>query len=139
MAYDSKGTVNKVIIIGRIGQDPELKYTPSGAAVLTLSVATNTQYKGSDGNNVENTEWNRVVVWRQLAEIIAKYAKKGSRVYCEGKLETRKWQDKDGKDMYTTEIKADNMQLLDSRNEQSEQASQPESTPEPEEGSDLPF
>jgi single-strand DNA-binding protein len=126
MAFDAKGTVNKVILIGRLGQEPELKYTPSGAAVLTLSVATNTQYKGQDGNMVENTEWNRVIVWRKLAEIIAQYAKKGSRVYVEGKLETRSWDDKDGKKIYTTEIQAENIHLLDSKQEQSGQSTPPE-------------
>ena len=117
MSYDSKGTVNKVILIGRLGQDPELKHTPSGAACLTLSVATNTSYKGQDGNNVEQTEWNRVVAWRKLAEIIAQYAKKGSRLYVEGKLTTRSWDDKNGEKRYTTEVVAENIQLLDSKSD----------------------
>ena len=117
MAYDSHGTVNKVIIIGRIGQDPELKHTPSGAACLTLSVATNTKYKGQDGNNVEQTEWHRVVAWRKLAEIIAQYAKKGSRLYVEGKLTTRSWDDKNGEKRYTTEVVAENIQLLNSKSD----------------------
>ncbi|MBN1465289.1 single-stranded DNA-binding protein [candidate division KSB1 bacterium] len=147
MAYDSKGTVNKVILIGRLGQDPELKYTPSGAAVLTLSIATNTSYKGQDGNNVENTEWNRVVVWRKLAEIIAQYAKKGTRVYVEGKLTTRNWDDQNGVKHYMTEVVADQIQLLESRGESpshsSAEAPPPPhaqaAEPTPEEGDDLPF
>ncbi len=115
MAYDSKGTLNKVMIIGRLGADPELKYTPAGAAVMTLSVATNTSWKDTDGNQQEQTEWHRVVVWRKLAEIMAQYAKKGTKVYVEGRLRTRSWDDKNGSKHYTTEIYADNMQLLESR------------------------
>lgn len=146
MAYDSKGTVNKVILIGRLGQDPELKYTASGTAVLTLSVATNTSYKGQDGNNVEQTEWNRVVAWRKLAEIIGQYAHKGSRLYVEGRLTTRSWDDQNGVKRYTTEVQADSIQLLDSKGESSGSAPTPPPPPdnhiaEPsaDEGDDLPF
>jgi single-strand DNA-binding protein len=148
MAFDSKGTLNKVMLIGRLGQDPELKYTASGAAVLTLSIATNTSYKGQDGNAVEHTEWHRVVLWRKLAEIMAQYAKKGSRVYVEGKLATRSWDDKDGVKKYTTEITADQMQLLDSRGDKavSEPVDVPPPTDQPafdgpsnNEADDLPF
>ncbi|MDZ7725853.1 MAG: single-stranded DNA-binding protein [candidate division KSB1 bacterium] len=114
MAFDSKGTVNKVILIGRLGQDPELKYTASGAAVLNLSIATNTSYKDRDGNYVDNTEWNRVVVWRKIAEAIANMAKKGSRVYVEGRLQTRSWDDQNGNKRYTTEVQADQIQMLES-------------------------
>jgi single-strand DNA-binding protein len=146
MAFDSKGTVNKVILIGRLGQDPELKYTPSGAAVLTLSIATNTSYKNQEGNSVDNTEWNRVVIWRKLAEIIAQYAKKGSRVYVEGKLATRSWDDQNGVKRYTTEIVADHMQMLEGRGESGSYSPaeappppQAQAEPTPEEGDDLPF
>ncbi len=149
MAYDSKGTVNKVILIGRLGQDPELKYTPSGAAVLTLSVATNTSYKGQDGNNVEQTEWNRVVAWRKLAEIIGQYAHKGTRVYVEGKLTTRSWDDQNGVKRYTTEVVADHIQMLESKGESGGGGAAPTppppaadthvAEPSPEEGDDLPF
>ena len=147
MAYDSKGTVNKVILIGRLGQDPELKYTPSGAALLTLSVATNTSYKGQDGNYVEQTEWNRVVAWRNLAERIAKYAKKGNRLYVEGRLTTRSWDDQNGAKHYMTEVVADQIQLLESRSDGSGAPTSspppPADThvaePSPEEGDDLPF
>ncbi len=145
MAYDSKGTVNKVILIGRLGQDPELKYTPSGAAVVTLSVATNTSYKGQDGNYVENTEWHRVVLWRKQAEAAAQYTKKGHRVYVEGKLTTRSWDDKDGIKRYTTEIQADSIQFLESRADSSSAPPPPPPSethvaePSPEEGDDLPF
>jgi single-strand DNA-binding protein len=117
MAFDSKGTLNKVMLIGRLGADPELKYTPAGAAVLTLSLATNTSWKDQDGKAQEKTEWHRIVAWRKLAEIIGQYAKKGSRVYVEGKVMTRSWTDKDGAKRYTTEIQAESIQLLDSRGE----------------------
>ena len=149
MAFDSKGTVNKVMLIGRLGQDPELKYTPSNAAVVTLSLATNTAYKSQDGQTQESTEWHRVVAWRKLAEIISQYAKKGSRVYVEGKLSTRSWDDKDGNKRYTTEIVADQIQLLDSRGERdSAQQDKPPAQEEPsvdysdpgsDESDDLPF
>lgn len=141
MAYDSKGTVNKVILIGRLGQDPELKYTASGAAVLNLSIATNTSFKDKDGNSVDNTEWNRVVVWRKAAELVANMAKKGSRVYVEGKLQTRSWDDQNGNKRYTTEVQADQIQMLESaggnsgnyssNNANSVQDSQQEPPPEP--------
>jgi single-strand DNA-binding protein len=117
MAFDSKGTLNKVMLIGRLGADPELKYTPSGAAVLSLSIATNTSWKDQDGKSQEKTEWHRVTVWRKLAEIMNQYAKKGTRVYVEGKLATRSWTDKDGVKRYSTDIQADSMQLLEGRGE----------------------
>jgi len=115
MAFDSKGTLNKVMLIGRLGADPELKYTPAGAAVLTFSLATNTSWKDQEGKSQEKTEWHRVVAWRKLAEVINQYAKKGGRVYVEGKVMTRSWTDKDGAKRYTTEIQAESIQLLDSR------------------------
>ena len=150
MAFDAKGTVNKVILIGRLGQDPEVKYTASGTAVVNVSIATNTSYKGQDGNTVENTEWNRVVAWRRLAEVIGQYAKKGSRIYVEGRLVTRSWEDQNGNKRYTTEVIADSMQFLDSaRSGDSSQSGgsyepPPPSNeniaePMPDEGDDLPF
>lgn len=108
--------VNKVIIIGNLGEDPELKYMPNGDAVCNISIATSESWKDKNtGELKEVTEWHRVVAFRQLAEIIGKYLKKGSKIYIEGKLKTRKWQDKEGVDRYTTEIVADQMQMLDSR------------------------
>ena len=141
MAYDSHGTVNKVILIGRCGADPELKYTSSGAAVLTIDVATNTSYKGQDGNAVENTEWSRCVFWRKLAEMIAQYAKKGSKIYIEGKLATRSWEDQNSVKRYTTEIQVENAQLLDKREGSDRQADQtePSEPSTPDEQDDLPF
>lgn len=133
MAYDSKGTLNKVMLIGRLGSDPDLKYTNSGAAVLSMSIATNTSFKNQDGSTTEATEWHKIVAWRKLAEIIAQYAKKGSSVYVEGKLTTRSWQDKDGVKKYSTEVVAESIQLLGSKEKHSDtETSEPEyNTPEP--------
>jgi single-strand DNA-binding protein len=109
-------SVNKVIIIGNLGRDPEVRYTPSGAAVCNVSVATTRNWKNKEsGEKQEETEWHRVVFYDRLAEIAGEYLKKGRPVYVEGRLKTRKWQDKEGKDTYTTEIVADQMQLLGSR------------------------
>ncbi len=110
-----RGSVNKVILIGNLGSDPELKYTPSGAAVTNFNVATNEVWNDKDGNKQERTEWHRVVLWRKLAEIAGEYLKKGSKVYLEGRLQTRSWEDKDGVKRYTTEVVADNMTMLDSK------------------------
>jgi single-strand DNA-binding protein len=110
--YDTKKTLNEVRLIGCLGQDPEVKYTPSGAAVLTISVATTTAWKTQDGEKQEKTEWHRVVMWRKLAEIIGQYCKKGDRVLVSGRLETRSWNDKDGNKRYSTEIVADACQIL---------------------------
>jgi single-strand DNA-binding protein len=108
--------LNKVMIIGNLGSDPEIKYMPSGDAAATLSVATTDSYKDKQsGEQVEKTEWHRVVAFGRLAEIMGEYLKKGSKVYVEGSLQTRKWQDKSGGERYTTEIKAREMQMLDSR------------------------
>lgn len=109
-------SVNKVILIGNLGRDPEVRYTPSGAAVCNISLATTRNWKSKDGGErQEETEWHRVVLYDRLAEIAGEYLKKGRPVYIEGRLKTRKWQDKEGKDTYTTEIIADQMQLLGGR------------------------
>ena len=108
--------INKVIIIGNLGNDPEVKYMPNGGAVANVTIATSESWKDKNtGEQQEKTEWHRVVFFRRLAEIVGEYLKKGSKVYIEGKLQTRKWQDKDGNDRYTTEIIAHEMQMLDSR------------------------
>ena len=108
--------VNKVILIGNLGQDPEVKYMPNGNAVANVTIATSESWKDKNtGESVDKTEWHRVVFFRRLAEIVGEYLKKGSKVYIEGKLQTRKWQDKNGKDNWTTEIIANEMQMLDSR------------------------
>lgn len=109
-------SVNKVTLIGNLGRDPEVRYTPNGAAVCNVSIATTRNWKDKNsGDKVEETEWHRVVFYDRLAEIAGEYLKKGRSVYVEGRLKTRKWQDKDGKDNYTTEIVAEQMQLLGGR------------------------
>jgi single-strand DNA-binding protein len=107
--------VNKVILIGNLGQDPELRYTGSGTAVCNLRLATNESYKDSNGELVEKTEWHSVVAWARLAEICGEYLKKGSQVYFEGSLQTRQWEDRDGNTRYTTEVKAREMMMLDNK------------------------
>ncbi len=108
--------VNKVILVGNLGQDPEVKYMPSGQAVCNISIATTDSWNDkSTGEKQERTEWHRVVFFRKLAEIVGEYLRKGSQVYVEGRLQTRKWQDQSGADRYTTEIVANDMQMLGGR------------------------
>ena len=107
--------VNKVILIGNVGADPELRYTPSGTAVSNYSVATNENWTDNSGERQERTEWHRIVVWGRLAEICNQYLRKGSKVYIEGRLQTRSWEGQDGQKKYTTEVVARDMQILDSR------------------------
>jgi single-strand DNA-binding protein len=108
-------SVNKVILVGNLGKDPESRYLPDGGAVCNFSVATTDKWKDKTGEQQERTEWHRVSTFAKLAEICGEYLKKGSQVYIEGRLQTRKWQDKEGHDRYTTEIVADRMQMLGSR------------------------
>lgn len=107
--------INKVILVGNLGADPELRRTPGGTAVTELRIATNESYKDKDGNMQDKTEWHSVVVWDRLAEICEQYLKKGSQVYIEGSLQTRSYEDKEGQTRYKTEIKAREMQILGSR------------------------
>jgi single-strand DNA-binding protein len=126
--------VNKVILVGNLGSDPEVRYTPNGDAVATINVATTESWKDKQsGEKQERTEWHRVVMFRRLGEIAGEYLKKGSQVYLEGKLQTRKWQDKSGNDRYTTEIVANEMQMLGGRGGTTDYASQsaPASAPAP--------
>ena len=117
--------VNKAIILGNVGNDPELKYTASGNAIANISIATSESWKDKQtGQKQEKTEWHKVSAFGRLAEIIGEYVKKGSKVYIEGKIQTRKWQDKNGEDRYTTEIVANELQLLDSRSDTPAQAPQ---------------
>ena len=117
----SKG-INKVILIGNVGKDPETRQTSNGSAVTNISLATTETWKDkSTGENKEATEWHRVVFFKRLAEIASEYLKKGSKVYIEGSLNTRKWQDNNGQDRYTTEIIAKNMQMLDSGHRNTQQ------------------
>ncbi len=139
--------LNKVLLIGRLGQDPELKYTQSGIAVAKFSLATSQQWKDQDGNTQDRTEWHNVVAWRRLAEICAEYLKKGSKVYLEGGLSTSSWEDENKKKHYRTEIVLNDMIMLDSKGSGSGSApdnggsttSVPESTPGASSDDDLPF
>ena len=108
--------INKVILVGNLGKDPEIRYSASGAAIANITVATSDNWKDKQtGEKQERTEWHRVVFFNRLAEVVGEYLKKGSQVYIEGRLQTRKWQDKDGQDRYTTEIVASDMQMLGGR------------------------
>jgi len=107
--------VNKVILVGNLGNDPEVRYMPNGNAVANLSLATSESWKDQQGQVQERTEWHRLTMYRRLAEIAGEYLKKGSQIYVEGKLQTRKWQDQQGQDKYTTEIIVDQMQMLGGR------------------------
>jgi single-strand DNA-binding protein len=113
-------SVNKVILIGNLGRDPEVRYLPNGDAVANISIATTETWKDKGGEKQEKTEWHRVSMFSKLAEIAGEYLKKGSQVYIEGRLETRKWTDKEGHERSTTEIRADRMQMLGSRSGGSE-------------------
>ena len=123
--------INKVIIVGNCGQDPETRYMPSGGAVTNLSLATTESWKDKNtGQQQERTEWHRVVFFNRLAEIAGEYVKRGSKIYVEGSLRTRKWQDKDsGQDRYTTEIVANEMQMLDSKGSSAGDVSSPQPNP----------
>lgn len=126
--FMARSGINKVILVGNLGQDPEVKYTAGGAAVTTLSLATSESWKDKDtGSDQEKTEWHRVVLWRRLAEIAGEYLKKGSKVYIEGQLQTRKWE-QDGQTRYTTEVVGRDMQFLDSRGGSSSDSSSYEDT-----------
>ena len=127
----SKG-INKVILIGNCGQDPETRHTPSGNAVTNLSIATSESWKDkTTGEAQERTEWHRIVFFNRLAEIAGEYLKKGSKVYVEGSLRTRKWQDNNGQDRYTTEIIASSMQMLDMRTDGDNHAAPQQSSQRP--------
>ncbi len=129
----SKG-VNKAILVGNLGADPDIKYTPGGAAVSTFSIATTESRKDKEGNWNDHTEWHKIVTWNKMAETASEYLKKGSQVYIEGRIQTRSWEDKEGNKRYQTEIVAQNLQMLGSKPSGSNSGS--EST---EETSDLPF
>jgi len=114
--WDMARGVNKVILVGNLGKDPEVRYSPNGNAVANITLATSEQWKDRNtGEQQEKTEWHRIVFFNRLAEIVGEYLKKGSQVYVEGKLQTRKWQGQDGQDRYTTEVVANEMQMLGGR------------------------
>lgn len=110
-------SLNKVMLIGNLGKDPEVRYTTSGQAVASFSLATSDKFKSKSGDWEERTEWHNITLWGRLAEIAGEYLAKGKTVYIEGRLQTRKWQDKDGRDRYTTEIVGDRMQMLSGKGE----------------------
>ena len=116
--------VNKVILVGNLGQDPEIRYMQNGKAVANLSMATSEVWKDQQGQQQEKTEWHRVIAFDKLAEIIGEYVKKGSKIYCEGKLQTRKWTDQQGVERYSTEIVISEMQMLDSKPQGQQQGQQ---------------
>lgn len=119
-------SVNKAIIIGHLGKDPDMRYLPSGESVCNFSVATSEQWKDkSTGEKKEQTEWHKCSAFSKLADICGKYLKKGSQVYIEGRIQTRKWQDKDGQDRYTTEIKVDSMKMLGGKSDDEARADNP--------------
>lgn len=124
-------SVNKCIFIGNLTADPEIRTMPNGEQVANFTIALNERYKAKDGNVVENVEYVRIVLYRRLAEIAAQYLHKGSQVYIEGRLKTRKWQDSNGQDRYTTEIQGDNLQMLGGRQDEHKQAKPSKAKPEP--------
>ena len=147
------GSVNKVILIGNLGKDPEVRHLENGAVVANFPLATSESYTDKNGNRVENTDWHDIVVWRGLAEVVEKYIRKGHKVYIEGKLKKRSWQDKEGNTRYTTEVVADELTMLNRPDQNESQRSAPYSnqgTPQQPsqidnvinkdgEGDDLPF
>jgi len=146
----SKGTVNKVILIGRLGKDPDMRYTPSGTAVANFSLATNSSFKDSDGNWQDKTEWHNIVTFGRTAEIAGEYLKKGKLVYIDGRLQTSSWEDQNGQKRYKTEVVAGELQLIGSRGEGDSRADSPagdtedevpaaEDIPPASEEDDLPF
>ena len=126
--------VNKAVILGNVGDDPSIRYMPNGKAVANFTVATSEQWKDQQGQKQERVEWHRCTAYDKLAEIIGEYVKKGSKLYLEGKLQTRKWQDQQGQDRYTTEIIVNEMQMLDGRpagTRPPAQANSPDASPPP--------
>ena len=128
------GSINKVILIGNLGKDPEVRYLESGVAVCNFSIATGETYKDrNSGEKVTHTEWHNIVLWRGLAEVAEKYLKKGAKIYIEGKLRTRSWQDQEGQTKYTTEILGDNMTMLGKAVESSTESPAPSAPSQPSE------
>lgn len=124
-------SVNKCLFIGNLTADPEIRTMPNGEQVANFTIALNERYKAKDGNIVENVEYVRIVLYRRLAEIAGQYLHKGSQVYIEGRLKTRKWQDNNGQDRYTTEIQGDNLQMLGGRQDEPKQAKPSKAKPDP--------
>ena len=131
--------INKAILVGKLGKDPEVRYLDNGVAVANFSLATTENYKNKDGERVSQTEWHNIVLWRGLAEVAEKYLKKGASVYIEGKIKTRKWEDKDGNPRYNTEILADNMTMLGGKKDSRENPINPSHETASDKADDLPF
>ncbi|HDQ45889.1 MAG TPA: single-stranded DNA-binding protein [bacterium] len=135
-----RGTVNKVTLIGRLGADPQLKYTPSGRATVNFNLATNASWKDQDGNTQERTDWHRIVAWSKLAEVMGEWLKKGSLVYLEGRLQTRTYDDDKGVKRYITEVVASDMEMLGGKGQgDASDSAAPADIPEGEPEDDLPF
>ena len=135
-----RGTVNKVILVGRLGADPQLKYTPSGRANASFSLATNAVWKDQDGNQQQRTDWHRVKAWGKLAEVMGEWLKKGSYVYLEGRIETRTYEDTNGVKKWITEVVATDMEMLGRKGEQEPDEEMPgDASGEGDEPDDLPF
>lgn len=137
-------SINKVILVGRLGKDPEIRAMSNGKSVANLSVATSRQWKNQNGEKQEETEWSNIVAYDKLADIIGQYLRKGSQVYLEGRLQTRRWTDKEGKDRYTTEIIASEMRMLDGKKDSGGSSEAPASVNQPAAGggddsSEIPF
>lgn len=128
-------SVNKVIIIGNLGDDPKMHYASSGDAIANISVATTETWKDKEGIKQERTEWHRVVMYRKIAEITGEYLRRGSKIYIEGRIQTRKWTNKEGADQYTTEIIADTMKMLGGKQQEQQEGKQPSSDID----DDIPF
>ena len=132
--------VNKVILIGNLGKDPDVRYLDNGVAVANFSLATTENYKNKEGERVSQTEWHNIVLWRGLAEVAEKYLKKGASIYIEGKIKTRRWEDKEGNTRYNTEILADSMNMLGNKQTQEDSPSlSSESVTNDDKSDDLPF
>ena len=131
--------VNKVILVGNLGKDPEVRYLDNGVAVANFSLATTENYKNKAGERVSQTEWHNIVLWRGLAEVAEKYLKKGASVYIEGKIKTRKWEDKEGNTRYNTEILADNMTMLGGKQSQESGSTATTADTANDKADDLPF
>ena len=124
-------SVNKVILVGRVGKDPEVRYMPNGDAAAKFSLATSEKWKDKSGEQQERTEWHNIVVFRRLAEVVGEYVTKGGLLYVEGKLQTRKWQDKEGGDRYSTEVLADKIDFLSTKGGVERQSSAGSAEPKP--------
>ncbi len=123
-------SVNKVILVGNVGKDPDTRYLEGGTAVCSFPLATSETYRNRDGERITNTEWHNIVLWRGLAEVAEKYVKKGSQLFIEGRIRTRSWDDRDGNKRYTTEIVGDNMQMLGRRSDDSGAREEQQSSPQ---------